>query len=51
MSIGNEIAYRRSKRGKDATGSLIFDSERRRSDADPRAAQEAPKTPTKNLPD
>ena len=30
MSIGNEIAYRRSKRGKDATGSLIFDAERKR---------------------
>jgi hypothetical protein len=30
MSIGNEIAYRRSKRGKDATGSLVFDAERKR---------------------
>lgn len=30
MSIGNEIAYRRSQRGKDATGSLVFDAERRR---------------------
>lgn len=30
MSIGSEIAYRRSARGKDATGSLVFDAERRK---------------------
>ena len=30
MSIGDEIAYRRSARGKDATGSLVFDVERKR---------------------
>jgi hypothetical protein len=29
MSIGNEIAYRRSRR-KDASGSLVFDQERKR---------------------
>ena len=29
MSIGSEIPYRRSKRGKDATGSLVFDAERK----------------------
>lgn len=29
MSIGNEIAYRRSARGHDATGSLVFDQERK----------------------
>lgn len=30
MSIGNEMPFRRSARGKDATGSLVFDAERRR---------------------
>jgi hypothetical protein len=29
MSIGNEIAFRRSQRGKDASGSLVFDQERK----------------------
>lgn len=29
MSIGNEIAWRRGQRGKDASGSLVFDAERR----------------------
>lgn len=30
MSIGTEMAFRRSARGKDATGSLLFDAERKR---------------------
>jgi hypothetical protein len=30
MSIGAEIAFRRSARGRDATGSLLFDAERKR---------------------
>jgi hypothetical protein len=30
MSVGAEIAYRRSARGRDATGSLLFDAERKR---------------------
>lgn len=33
MSIGNEIAYRRSAWAKEATGSLVFDAERRRAQA------------------
>lgn len=28
MSIMNEMPYRRSKRGPDATGSMVFDRER-----------------------
>lgn len=28
MSVMNEMPYRRSKRGQDATGSLVFDLER-----------------------
>ena len=43
MSIGNEIAYRRSRRGKDSTGSLVFDQERKRSGALQDAAAAAPK--------
>ena len=30
MSVMNEMPYRRSKRAPDATGSLVFDSERDR---------------------
>jgi hypothetical protein len=30
MSIGKEIPYRRSARANDATGSLVFDQERKR---------------------
>ncbi len=30
MSVMNEMPYRRSKRGPDATGSLVFDRERDR---------------------
>lgn len=30
MSLGNEMPYRRSQRGPEATGSLVFDQERRR---------------------
>lgn len=34
MSIGNEMAFRRSARGKDATGSLVFDAARKRAQAE-----------------
>lgn len=30
MSLMNEMPYRRSKRGPDATGSMVFDQERRK---------------------
>lgn len=34
MSTGNEIPYRRSARGKDATGSLLLDNERKQAKAE-----------------
>jgi len=41
MSIGTEMAFRRSARGKDATGSLVFDAERNRA-----KTEKAPDAPT-----
>lgn len=44
MSIGKQLRYERSARGQDATGSLLFDQERKhavQADA-PAATREAP---------
>lgn len=46
MSIGNKIPYERSGRGADATGSLVFDQERKRTRKD--EAEPVAKTATKN---
>lgn len=47
MSVGAEIAYRRSARGRDTTGSLLFDAERKRArrkaaESDARSDKAAP---------
>lgn len=49
MSIGNKIPYERSARGAAATGSLVFDQERKRThkdEAEP-AARTAAKKPSR----
>jgi hypothetical protein len=46
MSIGNRIPYERSARGTDATGSLVFDQERKRTPRD-EAPRETGKRPPK----
>jgi hypothetical protein len=50
MSIGSEIAYRRSKRAKDATGSLVFDAERKRALREEAASETKPAKRAKEKP-